>query len=457
MNFKLLKQKDFLLLMLGKLVSLIGSEMQGFALSLYVLKITGSATIFASVLSITIIPKLVLGPIAGVLVDWFDRKKIIVYLDMLNGITIGIYAVLFIINGELSLGSIYVLSILLSFISLVFQPAIRTIIPSLVKKDDLVDANGINSIIMNIGSLIAPALAGILFGLYGLLVILIINSISFILSSISEMFINVPKINRKPEKINMNSFISDFSQGIKFIKNKKTIVSIISLSCIVNFVFAPISSMGLAFISKEILKVTDYQYGALESIIVISMIVAPFMMNKISKKFSVGKIFFLDIFINSILIAIMAIIPSKFYLSLFNSNTVPYVSLIIISFVIILIVSIGSISASTMFQQEVPLELMGRVDTVMSSVCMAAMPIGQMLFGFLFDNISASMCLGVTSLIFFISSMIFRKSLCGNNKTTSINDLKKKNYNTDNDISVNDEELLLPSSELSCDVKQNEY
>jgi MFS family permease len=450
MNLKLLKQKDFLLLMLGKLVSLIGGEMQGFALSLYVLKITGSATIFASVLSITIIPKLILGPIAGVLVDWFDRKKMIVCLDMLSGVTIGIYAILFMINGELSLGSIYVLSILLSLISLIFQPAIRTIIPSLVKKEELIDANSINSIIMNIGNLMAPALAGILFGLYGLLAILIINSISFILSSISEMFINVPKGNRKPEKINMNSFISDFSQGIKFIKNKKTILSIISLSCIVNFVFAPISSMGLAFISKEILKVTDYQYGALESILVISMIVAPFMMNKISKKFSVGKIFFLDIFINSILIAIMAIVPSKFYLSLFNSNTVPYVSLIIISFVIILIISIGSISAGTMFQQEVPLELMGRVDTVMASVCMAAMPVGQMLFGFLFDNIGASMCLGITSFIFFISSMAFRKSLC-------INNSNKKYYNTDNEPVINDEELLLPSSELSCDVKQNEY
>ncbi len=431
MNLELLKKKNFLLLMLGKIVSLIGSEMQGFALSLYVLKITGSATIFASVLSITIIPKLILGPIAGVLVDWFDRKKIIVYFDMLSGLTIGIYAILFMVNGVLSIGSIYVLSILLSLLSLIFQPAIRTIIPSIVKKEELVDANGINSIIMNIGSLMAPALAGILFGTYGLLAILIINSISFILSSISEMFITIPKGNKKPEKINMKSFVSDFSQGIKFIKNKKIIISIISLSCIVNFVFAPISSMGLAFISKEILKVTDYQYGALESIIVISMIVAPFIMKKISRKFSVGKIFFLDVFINSILIAIMAIIPSKFYLSLFNSNTVPYISLIIISFIIILIISIGSISAGTMFQQEVPLELMGRVDTVMASVCMAAMPVGQMLFGFLFDNISASMCLGLTSVIFFISSMIFRKSLCNNSDTASMDD----------DTSIDNEEL----------------
>ncbi|MGH4124734.1 MAG: MFS transporter [Clostridium sp.] len=441
MKFKILKQKSFSLLMIGKLVSLIGSEMQGFALSLYVLKITGSAAKFASVLAITIIPKLILGPIAGVLVDWFDRKKIIVYLDMLTGILIGIYAMLFMINGSLSMGSIYVLSILLSFISLLFQPAISTIIPSIIKKEDLIDANGINSLIMSVGSLIAPAVAGVLFGIYGMLVILIINSISFILSSISEMFIHVPKSNKKPEKVNVHVFFNDFSEGIRFIKSKKIMVTIISFACILNFAFAPIGSIGLAFISKKILKVTDYQYGALEGILVTSMIIAPFIMSKVSKKFTIGKIFFLDIFITSILSAIMAVIPSSFYLNLFNSNLIPYISLIIITFMIGLIISIGNIALSTMFQQEVPLEIMGRVGTVMSSLSMAAMPLGLMLFGFLFDKIDAWICVAITSLIFFLVGIISKKILCGDDKTTGMENLSEKSNNADKEFSISNEEL----------------
>lgn len=412
MNFKLLKQKDFLLLMLGKLVSLIGSEMQGFALSLYVLKITGSATKFASVLSITLIPKLILGPIAGVIIDWIDRKKVIVYLDMLSGIIIGIYAVLYIVNGELSLGSIYVLAVLLSFISLLFQPAINTVLPSIVKKEELAGANGINSLVMSIGNLIAPAVAGFIFGIYGMSVVLIVNSISFILSSISEMFINIPKVNNKPEKINIDTFVYDFSQGIKFIKNKKIIANIIVLACIVNFAVPPISSIGLAFISKQILKITDYQYGMLQCFFVASMMVATFVINKVTKKITIGKIIFLDIFITSILIAVMAIIPSTLYLNLFSSNLIPYISLIIIIFMIGLIISIGNIALGTMFQQEVPLEIMGRVGTVMTSISMAAMPLGQMLFGFLFDKIEAWMCIAIASLIFLIVSLIFKRSLC---------------------------------------------
>ncbi|WP_291584114.1 MFS transporter [Clostridium sp. UBA6640] len=420
MNFKLLKQKDFLLLMLGKLVSLIGSEMQGFALSLYVLKITGSATKFASVLSITLIPKLILGPIAGVIIDWIDRKKVIVYLDMLSGIIIGIYAVLYIVNGELSLGSIYVLAVLLSFISLLFQPAINTVLPSIVEKEELAGANGINSLVMSIGNLIAPAVAGFIFGIYGMSVVLIVNSISFILSSISEMFINIPKVNNKPEKININTFVYDFSQGIKFIKDKKIIANIIVLACIVNFAVPPISSIGLAFISKQILKITDYQYGMLQCFFVASMMVATFVINKVTKKITIGKIIFLDIFITSILIAVMAIIPSTFYLNLFSSNLIPYISLIIIIFMIGLIISIGNIALGTMFQQEVPLEIMGRVGTVMSSISMAAMPLGQMLFGFLFDEIEAWMCIAIASSIFLIVSLIFKKSLCADDENDKL-------------------------------------
>jgi len=102
MNVKLLKEKNFSLLMFGKFISLTGTQMQEFALSLYVLKITGSATLFASVIIVAMIPQLLLSPIAGVFADWLDRKKIIVYLDIISGILVGIFATIYMINGELT-------------------------------------------------------------------------------------------------------------------------------------------------------------------------------------------------------------------------------------------------------------------------------------------------------------------------------------------------------------------
>lgn len=419
MKICLLKKKNFSLLMVGKFVSLLGNEIQRVALSLYVLKITGSATKFASVLALTVIPQCILGPIAGVLADWIDRKKLIVYLDILSGIIVGVYAYLYIISGKFSLIYIYSLTILLSIISVIFNPAISTILPSIIDKEDLVDANSIDCFIRNMANFLAPIISGVLFSVFGMFVILMGNSISFILSAISEMFINISKVNIEFNTITINKFYTDFSEGVKFIRSKKILVSIIILGLIVNFVYCPIFSLGINYISKQILKITDYQFGMLNAILVVPMLIAPFIASTVGKKYSLGKILFLDMLITSFFIAILAIVPSAFYLKLFSSNFIPYISLIIIGCLIILITSIGNIMLGTIIQHEVPLYLMGRVNAVMTTFLMASTPLGQMAFGILFDKISACICIILASLIVFTTVMLLKKDLLGNNNKSN--------------------------------------
>jgi len=411
MNVGLLKNKNFSLLIFGKLASLIGTQMQNFALSLYVLKTTGSAAKFASVLAVTIVPQLLLGPIAGVLADWFDRKKIMIYLNIFSGLAVGACALMFQINGGLSMPYIYALVITLSIISLLYVPAITTVIPTVIKKEELPDANGVNAFIMNLGSLTAPALAGVLFGLYSMFVILIVNSASFFIAAVSQIFIKMPKLNKKPEKINFTTFSTDFLEGVKFIKNKRLILNIIILGMIINFAYSPVLSLGLTYISKQIIKITDYQYGILESVIVISTMIAPFVCSSIAKKLHTGKIIFYDILFTSIFMALMALVSSAIYIGLFSSNFVPYVSFMVVGFGIGLIITVGNIALNTMFQQEIPLKVMGRVFAVMGAVCTAAIPLGQLLFGFLFDNLEAWVCVASSALILFVTIMIFKKTL----------------------------------------------
>ena len=408
MNFYILKKKNFSLLMTGKLLSLVGTEMQSFALSLYVLKITGSATKFASVLAVTIIPQIVLGPFAGVLVDWFNRKKMIIYLDLLNGLILLPYVYIYYAYSSISLTSIYILVIMLAIISVFYNPALNTIIPTIIEKDYLVDANGINSLIMNIGNIIAPLIAGVLFGFYGLSIILIINAFSFIMSAVCEMFLNIPTTNQKPESISLKVFFNDFLEGLKFIKNKDILLVIIILGALVNFAYSPIFSVGITYISKQILKVTDYQYGILQSFFIISMMFAPFFCSSVSKKLTLGKILFFDIFINSILIAIMALFVD---LRLIWGNFSSFISLLIIGFMIQLITGIGNIALSTMIQKEIPLNLLGRINSAISMGLMIAVPLGQIVFGVLFDKLPADICLIISAFILFISILLLRKKL----------------------------------------------
>lgn len=381
----LLKDKDFSLLLLGKLVSLVGSIMQDFALSLYVLKITGSGKIFASVLAVGLIPKLFLGPFFGVLVDRFDRKKIIVGLDMLSGLIIGI---LFFIsqNSGLGLLHIYTCSILMSIISCMFNPTINLVIPLIVKKDNLLEANSLNSFVMTLGSLIAPIMAGALYGFYGITPILLINSISFICSSISEMFIDIPSNERSKDKLSFGQFKKDFVEGIVFIKVRRLFLLFAFSGFIINFALNPVFSVGFTFISKMVLKASDFQFGLMDTGLVCGLIFGPLLAGILAKKVSTYKIYSLGIIICGLLLGILSINTMPFYVKLFSSNIIPLVTLCISSILVICTVTIINITLDTMIQQEVPTDIMGRFYAVMTALCMGAIPLGQMTFGVIFDK-----------------------------------------------------------------------
>lgn len=410
MKFNLLKEKNFSLLMFGKITSLIGSNMQSFALSLFVLSTTGSATKFASILAIALIPQLLLGPFAGVIVDWFYRKNILIVLDLISGIVVTIFAVSYFITGEISLTNIYILVIILSLISTIDSPTLQTIIPTITKKEDLVEANALNSLLMSIGSVISPAIAALAYGSLGLKGVFIINSISFFLSALSEVFLVIPRNAKKREKLSFNSFIDEFKEGIGFIVKRKEIINIVTLAIILNFTFGSLT-VGSTYISKIILKVSDFQYGIVDSVGVIGMIVASFLIGWLSKKNSIGKNLYSSLLISSAVLSSYAIVAFKSFVEIENSIIYLYLLMLLITFVICLYIGLANTFINIYFQYIVPLEFMGRVSTVMGTGCMIAMPLSNMIYGYLFDKISVSNIFLISSVIMVITMGLYKKSL----------------------------------------------
>jgi len=407
MSIKLLKQKNFLLLLIGKLISLLGSNMLQFALSLYVLKITGSATVFASILSIIIIPRLIFSPFGGVMGDWFDRKKSIIFWDTLNFIFIGSLSIIFALQGNLKLSLIYTLVIFLEIVEIFFHSSISAVLPSIVSKDDLLEANATNSIVLNIGNLLAPLLAAALYGTFGMGTILAITSISFMLSAVTKMFINIPKSNKMPEKISLSAFKDDFLGGIRLIKDNKLFTTIVIVGGVLNFSIAPVAQIGITFISKEILKVTDFQFGLFQTIMSTSMILAPLIGGKYVKKMRIGKLLFTSFLAIGFTVLSMSLIPLKSSMNVI----IPYVLLLIGSFIIGMSATFANISLGTLFSQIVPLELMGRASTIMSMAMTILIPIGQMLFGYLYDRIEANYVFVIAGVILLVDIFVHKKSL----------------------------------------------
>ncbi|MDO7205781.1 MFS transporter [Paraclostridium bifermentans] len=150
---------------------------------MYVLDTTQSSVKFASVLVLSSLPQLILGPFCGVISDWVDRKKFMVILNMISAMVIIVPTIL-LFNNKITLSVIYAIVITLGFIMAFYSPTSAGVIRIIVKDKKLSDAYAVNSFIDSIEYMIAPMLGAIVYSLFGLKIIFLLNGLSFILAAI---------------------------------------------------------------------------------------------------------------------------------------------------------------------------------------------------------------------------------------------------------------------------------
>lgn len=415
MKRALLKNKNFSLLLAGNAVSLLGSNMQQFALSLYVLALTGSATIFSTMLAISILPRIILTPFAGVFGDWFDRKKSIVTMDTINGLLIGAYAILFFLKGGISIFGIYLLVVLLEITEIFFGSAMAAVTPSIVKKEELFDANSLKSVVSNVCSMIAPLIAAVLYGVIGMQGMLVMNSVSFLLSAFSETFIEIPSLHKKPEKINMKNFVQDFKEGLGILKEIRILKNIIGLGMILNFSLGAVFNVALVFVLKETLSASDMEIGIFSSLLSLSMVLTPLLLAGFAKSVNLGKLLIYSFIAVSLVICTMG---GTLMGGLFTRNMI-FVLLIALSFVIGIFVSMANISLGTMFDSIVPKSAMGRVGSVMSLLMTIIQPIGQVLMGVGMDFMKPQYPMILAGVIMGLGVIYYRKPFLAKEDVTA--------------------------------------
>ena len=410
MNKELLKNKNFMLVIVGNFVSLIGSNIQQFVLSLYVLALTGSATLFASMLAVSILPRIILSPIAGVFGDWFDKKKSIVILDLINAFILFAFAIYLFYNEDLTIGLIYLLVILLEITEIFFHSSMSVVIPSVVDKEHYLEANSLRTMIISFGTLMAPILGAIIYGALGLMIAIIINALSFLLSAISEMFIKVPKTKSEDNQNSISGFKKDFVEGIKIIKDSKPIKTIISIAMIVNFSIAPLFSVGLIFLVKEVLLQSDFRLGLLQTVLSASMIAAPILLTKKLKKMRLGDVLVISFLAIGFLIFLISATVNRSIINI-NDGFLSYSIVLVACFTIGIFTTAVNISVGTLFQKIVPMEYMGRTSTVLGLGCTLMIPIGQILFGYFYDIINPGIVMILNGAIIIFTVIVYYKKM----------------------------------------------
>ncbi len=237
---------QFLLLWQGQFVSRIGTYLFDIAMVLWIKEITNSASLMGLIIIAGNIPEILLAPVGGTLADIFSRRKILILSDLVSGILVTTLSLLLFLNV---LPSFYII-VLLIFVSAgvgvcasCFNPAVNAFIPELVPDEKLQPANSMYQASMQGSMLIGQSGGGVLFGFFGAPMLFLVNGLSFLFSSVSETFINLPEkgsksINR--DRSLLENFKTDFKEGFIYCRNDKGLKSMIITIGIYHFFISPL-------------------------------------------------------------------------------------------------------------------------------------------------------------------------------------------------------------------------
>lgn len=194
MGEKFSERRVFAIIWLGQLVSLCGTGLTGFALGVWVYQQTGSVTRFTFVLLCTLVPGIVVAPLAGALVDRYDRRLVMLWSDVGAGLSMLPLALLY-AAGRIELWHIYVANACLSFFGAFRWPAYSAILPTLFTKEQLGRANGMVQLGQAAGRIAAPALGGALLVGVGLQGVILIDVASYVFAVATLAVIRVPRLS----------------------------------------------------------------------------------------------------------------------------------------------------------------------------------------------------------------------------------------------------------------------
>lgn len=398
-----MRNKNFIIIVIGQIISLFGNAIQRFSMSLYLLEFTGSTAAFANILAISTIPYILFAPIAGRLSDKINRKKIMVYLDLFCSILIGIYAFILLIGKDSEL-IVAIVMFMLSVCYTLYGPAVVSSIPQIVEEDKLTSANGIINQVGSVVNFLGPILAGVLYGLVGIKLIVIINAISFLVSAIMELFLDIPDVVKRDEdtdkgKVLSVEFIkkSFIDMGHSFVylkKEKKIILGIIASYALCNIFLVPILSIVAPYFINILLGLPSQVYGVVEGICVLGMILGGFWISIKPKMFSMKKVHYtyIPMIVGVTLMATLGFIRLNNYVlaGLFGVS----------GMAIMLSLSLSNVLTLTFIQKEVPSDMLGRVSAFSTAVATISVAPGQLLFGQVIDmGIHIGIILIITAIV----------------------------------------------------------
>jgi len=218
--------KNFTLITLGTVVSLLGNSIAGFALGLLVLDYTGSTFLYALYAVTYNLPKVVAPTLAGPFLDKYSRRKTIYTLDFTSAALYGIFAWL-IISGYFNFGFLIAGCLLLGTIDSVYQVAFESFYPMLISEGNYTKAYSIQSTLESLATFVVP-LSAFLYNLIGIAPLFLINMATFFVAAVMETQIKKEEVyvRQDKESFGLAQYKKTFREGVDYLRQERGLLAI---------------------------------------------------------------------------------------------------------------------------------------------------------------------------------------------------------------------------------------
>ena len=373
--------KDFILVIIGQIISLFGNAVLRFALPLYLFDQTGSPTLLGLVSAGSFLPMVVLSPVGGIVADRVNKRNIMVVLDFSAAALIALFA--------LALGRMPLVPLLMAVLLLLYgiqgayQPAVQASIPLLAAPEQLMPANAAVNMVSSLASLVGPVLGGVLYSWNGLRPILYVSCACFVFSAVMETFIRIPHTSRGDGGSIWRVAQKDMARSLRYIFREKPVVGrIILLVCAFNLFMSSMLIIGLPVILRQTLAVDTLRYGLSQGALAAGGLAGGILAGVLGERLDIRRAHFL------LLGCALGILPMGLSLALAPASA-GYVVVAVCSFMLMVLSTLFSVQMMAAVQLETPPQLVGKVIALIIALSMCAQPLGQAIYGALFEQVPA--------------------------------------------------------------------
>lgn len=386
MHSKSIFKKDFMLVALGQIISLFGNQMLRYALPLHLLNQTGSSALFGTLLACSFVPMLLLFPIGGIIADRVNKRNIMVILDFSTALLIFLF---YLMMGKIAIVPLMAITMIILYgIQGAYQPAVKASVPVLVETEHIMKGNSLVDLISSLSSMTGPVIGGILFSIVGLIPILYVSIGCFFASAVMEIFIHIPFEKKKAPG---NIFITgwdDLKGSFRFmVRDRPVLLKVSLIYASLNLLLTSLIVIGvpvlitqhLGFAPDTANRLCGYAQGIIAGGSVLGGLLAGVLSKKLKSKASPFLL----------IGCALSILLGGIALQILRGSMVIYIVLLIGCSLLLVLVTIFTIQIMTFLPLLTPKDLIGKTISWVMCVCMCTNPLGQFMYGFVFEKIES--------------------------------------------------------------------